>query len=67
MKISDFDAELYADHFFIIFSTRGLVFKDENKEKSLNILQIYENTDFKLHKALSESSCYGNSLSFNAI
>ena len=56
MKISDFEAELYADHFCIFFSTRRLVFKEGSKGKSLNILQVYDNTDFKLHKTFFESS-----------
>ena len=56
MKISYFDAELYADHFYRIFSARGLIFKEENTENSLHILQIYWNTDFKLLKALLEST-----------
>ena len=47
MTISDFEAELYGDHFCIFFSTRRLVFKEGSKGKSLNILQIYDNTDFK--------------------
>ena len=33
MKISDFDAGFYADHFYIVFVTWRLVFKEENKEK----------------------------------
>ena len=50
MKISDFDAGLYPDGFYIVFVTRIIIFKEENKEKSFNISQTYENTDFKYIK-----------------
>ena len=50
MKINDLDTKLYADHFYIIFLTRKIVFKEKNKEKSLNVLQTCENPDFKYIK-----------------
>ena len=64
LEISDFDAELYADHFYLAFVTRRIDFKEENKEKVLNISQTYENTDLKV---FLENLCYGNSLLSNVI